>query len=369
MGGTGALQRNRKITMNSESSRYYDALQGEVIREIPENILKPVSDPSFSFLIGPAFFDPQINGFAGVDFQKATLEKTELEHAITELSRNGCSHILITLITAEVKFLESQLQRISGFIRESVILRNSVLGFHLEGPFISNQPGTVGTHPAQFTRDPDWYLLERWQKAARGMIRMMTVAPERDGAQDFIRKATQQGIWISLGHTQAEFSQLREAQTSGARMITHLGNACPEELPRHDNIIHRCLALPDLLATLIPDGIHLPPVLFAQLVELLGPTRLLFTSDAMSAAGAVPGRYTLGNVETTVERDGAVRNPNGKGLTGSSLTPIQGFYTAIRLGDIGVRTAWRAWTRLRDLMFPGVVPPRLMLPFPDVRRP
>jgi N-acetylglucosamine-6-phosphate deacetylase len=132
---------------------------------------------------------------------------------------------------------------------------------------------------------------------------------------------------------------------------------------RHDNIIQRVLAVPGLLVSLIPDGIHLPPFVMANLARCLGVSQTAMTTDAMSAAGAPVGEYTLGPLRLVVGEDRVVRHPSGRNFAGSCLTPSEGFFNLLRFGGYGARDAWSAWTRLRDYLFPGIETSWLMLPF------
>ena len=319
---------------------------------------------SHTFLAGPAFFDPQINGFAGVDFQRHDLSRDELEGAARALRKAGCTHFLFTLITDASDALTDKLRRLRELRDGSAVLADAILGVHLEGPFISDTPGIIGAHPGRCTCDPDREAFQRWQEASGGLVHMITRAPERAGAMEFIRRAAASGVWVALGHTDADLPCLMAAADAGARMLTHLGNGCPGTLPRHDNIIARGLAVPDLVASIIPDGIHIPPPALAHLARALGPARLVCTTDAVSAAAAPPGRYTLGELEAVVGDDRVVRNPSGVGLAGSALTPLEGFHTMLRIGGVDATGAWRAWTWLRARMYPAVKPPTLLVPFP-----
>lgn len=193
---------------------------------------------------------------------------------------------------------------------------------------------------------------------------MLTLAPEWSGSVPFIERVAGEGVTVALGHTDASFDELAASVQAGARLMTHLGNGCPGQLPRHDNIIQRVLALPTLMATLIPDGLHVPPPVLGNLVRTLGPARLAMTTDCMSAAGAPPGRYSLGKLELEVGEDRVVLLPGGSGhFAGSSLRMVDGFYNAIRFGGLDAVGAWRAWTCLRDQMFPGLEAPPLMVPW------
>lgn len=345
-------------------TRYYDAFTGQPMLAAPENAWRLGDRESEAWLVGPAFFDPQVNGFGGVDFQQPGLTRDGLEHATRELQTHGCSHYLLTLITAPSEQLEAQFRRIAEWLAESALLQEAVAGFHLEGPFLSAEPGFIGAHPAEHALEPNWPLFERWQQAAGGRIRLVTVAAELPGCAEFIRRASQSGVLVSLGHTNASLEDLDHAHQAGARMITHLGNGLPANQHRHDNLIQRVLGRPGYVVSLIPDGIHVPPPALGNLTQGLGWGRLVLTTDAISAAAAPPGRYTLGTLEVEVGADGMVRLPGTQQFAGSSLTPAQGFYHVVRMGGLSADRAWRAWTWMRAWVAPDIAPPLMMLPWP-----
>ena len=342
---------------------YFSVFSGKKMDLPPDPLWKVGQSPTAGFLVGPGFFDPQVNGFAGVDFQSPDITGDELEFAVGEIQHAGCSHILLTLITAGIDSMEYQFRHLAGIIEENDFVHRCVLGFHLEGPFISRKPGFHGAHPPEHVCDPDWKIFEKLQHASGGRIRMITIAPELEGSESFIRKASKAGVMVSLGHTDASHPELLDAVQAGARMVTHLGNGCPEQLHRHDNIIQRVIAVPDLLVSLIPDGIHLPAFVLSNLVQALGTARVVMTTDAMSAAAAPPGEYTLGRLRLAVGEDRVVMAPGGKNFAGSSLTMYEGFHNCMRLGGLDLIGAWRAWTRLRTILFPDIVAPWLAVPF------
>lgn len=156
----------------------------------------------------------------------------------------------------------------------------------------------------------------------------MTIAPERAGAASFIQKAVQSGVRVSLGHTNADDGEISAAIDSGATLCTHLGNGCPELLHRHQNVVHRLLSRDELTACFIPDGIHLPPRVLRNLVRAKPPGKVILTTDAMSAAGAGPGRYPLGALELEVGADAVVRLPGSAQFAGSALRLDQGIKNA-----------------------------------------
>jgi N-acetylglucosamine-6-phosphate deacetylase len=271
-----------------------------------------------------------VNGFAGVDFQTPDLNHADLHRAIDRLRAHQTQRMLLTLITDEVEALCAKLARIEQFRREDPLLAETICGYHLEGPFLSAQPGYCGAHTAELQRAPDFSAFDRMWKAAGGNIRLLTLAPEWPGSRDFIANIVARGVVVSLGHTNATDAQITDAIDAGARLCTHLGNAVPQMLPRHDNIIHRLLARDELIACLIPDGIHLPPAVFKIFFRAKPAGKVILTTDAMAAAAAPPGRYTLGASEVEAHPDGIVRRPGCENFAGSSLTPDQGVANAAR---------------------------------------
>lgn len=345
-------------------SIFWNVLTGGRLDSVPDSIWRIDDARASAYLCGPAFFDPQINGFAGVDFQNPDVTSEEILHAVARLRLTGCAHFLLTIITAGTDFLKFHIRHLASLLDENQILRQSILGFHLEGPFISSKAGFHGAHPPEHVCVPDWGAFSRLQELSGGRIKIVTLAPELDGSALFIQRAVTSNVLVSLGHTDARLDQIQAAVQAGARMFTHLGNGCPEQMHRHDNIIQRVLAVPGLLVSLIPDGIHLPPFVLANLARCLGVSRTAMTTDAMSAAGAPAGEYTLGTVRLAVGEDRVVRHPSGRNFAGSCLTPLEGFFNLLRFGGYGTGDAWSAWIRLREYLFPGIETPWLMLPFP-----
>ncbi|MEI6712318.1 MAG: N-acetylglucosamine-6-phosphate deacetylase [Verrucomicrobiota bacterium] len=263
-------------------------------------------------------FDLQINGFGGVDFQ-STPPLESVQHACSRLHECGMRRILATFITDDSAATQSKLKAFESYRALDPLIRETIVGYHLEGPYLSSELGYRGAHPAECMRDPDWTEFEHQQDAAGGAIRLVTLAPERKGSADFISKATSTGVRVALGHTNASDSEIDIAIQAGATLCTHLGNGCPELMPRHNNIIQRLLARDELIACLIPDGIHLPSGMLRNLFRAKPPGKVILTTDAMAAAGAGPGRYRLGRVEVEVGADEIVRMPDAPNFAGSAL--------------------------------------------------
>ncbi|MFO1452393.1 MAG: N-acetylglucosamine-6-phosphate deacetylase [Opitutaceae bacterium] len=276
----------------------------------------PVSKP-------PTWFDFQVNGFSGVDFQSDTLTIEDLARAAQGLIDDGVGGILLTLITDQEASLISRFRRVEHFRITEARIAAVVRGYHLEGPWLNPEPGFCGAHPPAAMCAPSLDSFDRLQEAAGGNIRLVTLAPEWPGSVPVIEGLRARGVQVSLGHTNASSEQIDAAIGAGARYCTHLGNGVPLVLPRHDNVIQRLLARDELVACFIPDGIHLPPFVLRNLVRAKPAGKVLFTTDAMSAAGAPPGRYRIAHMDVAVGLDGVVRGPHG-GFAGSSLTPSQG---------------------------------------------
>jgi len=281
--------------------------------------------------IAPPLVDLQVNGYGGVDFQQDDLDRDDLVRATERLEAAGCGRFLLTLVTDQWPKLTARLQHLKTLRAQSHELQTRIAGWHLEGPFLSSEPGFHGAHDPNLMCNPTPGHLERLRAIAGADPLLLTLAPERPGALEAIAYATSLGIKVSLGHTNASADQLRRAVQAGASAFTHLGNACPRLLDRHDNILWRVLDLPELAVSLIPDGIHVAPALFRLLHRVLNPAAIFYVTDAMAAAGAGPGRYTLGKLQPQVGPDGIVRQPGQANFAGSALRPIDGIFRAARM--------------------------------------
>ncbi|MEY4924257.1 MAG: hypothetical protein RL598_776 [Verrucomicrobiota bacterium] len=303
-------------------------------------------------------FDFQVNGFGGVDFQRDDLTSTEFAHAVAALRKHGTSGIFATLITDEIDALCRRFAALEKLCATVPSAGAAILGYHLEGPWLSPTPGYRGAHPAGPMRAPTFADYERLQAAAHGRLRLITLAPEWPGSAEFIAAVTQQGVHVSLGHTNANEAEIDEAIRAGARFCTHLGNGCPLELPRHDNIVQRLLARDELTACFIPDGIHLPKGVLKNFVRAKPAGRVLFTTDAMAGAGAPPGRYTIGPHLIAVGADGVARQPGEKNFAGSTLTPDVGVRHIADWLNLTPETARNFWSTAPAAAF-GITLPAL----------
>lgn len=320
--------------------------------------MRPSHRPKFispTYPVNPLLFDFQVNGFAGVDFQKDDLRATELVRAMTALRHDGVGAIFATLVTAEIDALCRRFERLERLCAAEPAIKAMVVGYHLEGPWLSPREGFRGAHPRDLMCAPLWADFERLQEAAGGRIRLVTIAPELRGAIEFITELSASGVHVALGHTDASDADIDGAVAAGARFVTHLGNGCPQMLPRHDNVIQRLLARDELTACLIPDGVHLPPFVLQNLFRAKPAGKVLFTTDAMAGAAAGPGTYTLGQSTIRVGADGVARNPQGAGFAGSTLTPSEGVRLVAEFLRLENKEAHRLWSEAPARAF-GLLP-------------
>lgn len=224
--------------------------------------------------------------------------------------------------------------------RDDPLLTALAPGFHVEGPFISPVEGARGAHPLHAVRPISGAVWRRLQRASGGRIRLLTLAPELRGAARFIRRLRDENVLPALGHTMATAAQIAEAAAAGALLSTHLGNGCPATLARHGNPVFAQLGCDALAASFIADGVHLPPEVLRSLARAKGLSRTILVSDAMAAAGATPGRYTLGDLTLLVGRDGVVRETGRQHFAGSALTMEQAVANLADWARLSLAEAW-----------------------------
>jgi N-acetylglucosamine-6-phosphate deacetylase len=299
------------------------------------------SDDATARWIAPALFDVQVNGYGGVDFQQDKLSREELLAAVRALRRDGCAQFFFTLISAKWSTLLTRFRRARELRASSPELSSAIAGWHIEGPFLSDKPGFCGAHDPVVMLDPTTERICELKAVAGSEPLLLTIAPERNGAIEAVRLAASLGIKVSLGHTNAPVEVLREAVRAGATGFTHLANGCPRELDRHDNILWRVCETPGLTVSFIPDTIHVSPAPFRLLHRLLDARVICYTTDAMAAAGAPPGRYNIGSLKVEVGEDQIVRQPGKTNFAGSALRPFQGVFRAARMLDASWHECWR----------------------------
>ncbi len=289
-------------------------------RELPEN------GRSVDFkdaILAPGFIDIHIHGGAGHDVMESGAGALPPVERL--LAAHGVTSYFPTTVTAPLDATLSALGRLADAIEAGdrdaggtdllTNVRARPLGIHLEGPFISHR--RRGVHPPEDLLTPSLAAFERFWQAARGHIRVMTIAPELPGAIEVITEAAKRGVCVSLGHSDADLTAARAGVAAGARHATHTFNAMRPLDHRDPGIMGEVLTDSRLSADIIADGIHLDPVIVQLFLRTKGLDAAVLITDATAATGMPDGRYRLGSLEVEV-KDGKCMS--GGKLAGSVLT-------------------------------------------------
>ena len=268
------------------------------------------------------WIDLQVNGYGGVDFNAPGLTVEKVLSVTERLAEAGTAGYLPTLVTGDPEMLIGTVRVVMAARRKHAICEKNILGFFLEGPFISDRPGAVGTHPVEWVRPPDLALFNRFQDAAEGLVRLVNVAAEVPGMPAFVRQLTASGVTVSLGHQLAKSpADVEPCIAAGAKAFTHLGNGIPNEVNRHDNIVYTALVEDRASVMFIPDGHHLPDTMLRLYCRAVPTDRLIAVSDAQYPAGLPPGEYDVCGAKARLEPNGLLWNPARNCLVGAT-TPI-----------------------------------------------
>lgn len=283
--------------------------------------------------------DLQVNGYAGIDFNDPSLTAEALDHALSAMLRDGVTACLPTLITAPESVLAERLTALDRAVAKSRLGSAMVPGYHLEGPFLNPASGYAGCHPADAMSLPDYTVLDRLAAKLRRPIRLLTLAPERDGAFAVIAWGRSRGITVAMGHTAADLAVTQRAAEAGVRLSTHLGNALPQPQPKFLNPLMAQLSEDRLHASFIADGIHIPPHALKVMLRAKTLARSILVTDATSAAAAPPGLYAFAGMTIECAADGSVRVPGTATLAGSALRLDQAVRNIVAWGLADPHTA------------------------------
>jgi N-acetylglucosamine-6-phosphate deacetylase len=266
-------------------------------------------------------FDLQLNGYKGVDFNADRLEADDLRRACAAWRADGGGRMLATVITAPLDRMVARIERLAELRAADPFVADVMAGMHVEGPFISPRPGFVGAHPAAHVLPATPAVAAELVAAGRGLVRLLTLAPEHDADEATTRWLADRGIVVSAGHCDPPADVLDRAIDAGLSAFTHLGNGCPLMLHRHDNVIQRALAADRLRwVMVIPDGVHLPPPLVRTIVRAVGVERVIAVTDATAAGGMGAGRFSLAGQEVVVDAEGAAWAADRSHLVGSTAS-------------------------------------------------
>ena len=309
-------------------------------------------------VIAPGYVDLHIHGSAGYDVMDDSVEALPAIERL--IARHGVTSYFPTTVSAPMDATLRALERLATAIekckREGADSEHRALplGIHLEGPFISHV--RRGAHPPENLLAPTLALFERFWQAARGRIRMMTIAPELEGALEVIAEAARRGVCVSLGHSDADFAATERGIAAGARHATHTFNAMRPLDHRSPGILGAVLTDRRVSADIIADGVHLDPAIVKLFAKAKGAEQTVIITDAISATGMPDGRYRLGTFEVEV-RDGKCMT-NGT-LAGSVLTMDRAVQNLSRFAEwdlpLAVAAASRNPVRVARIANKGVL--------------
>jgi N-acetylglucosamine-6-phosphate deacetylase len=281
-----------------------------------------------SWTIVPGFIDVHVHGGGGHTF--TTGEPDAIAAAAAFHLTRGTTTTLLSLVTAPMDQLETCARRIAEFVGDAEPrLRRRLAGIHAEGPFLSTL--RCGAQDPEAMSDPEPELVDRLVAAGGGLLRMITLAPERRGAVDAVRRLVDAGVLVAIGHSDATFEQAAAAIDAGARVATHLGNAMSPLHHRDPGMVGACLTAGEITCELIVDGHHLHPSFVRLAAASKGADGFVLITDAIAAAGVGDGRYRLGRFDVDV-RDGMATLADGGSLAGSTLTMDAAWRNAVAAG-------------------------------------
>lgn len=310
---------------------------GGIIAEVKET--KSLPRDAGGLFISPGFIDNQVNGFANIDFSGENLTVEGIISATKAILKEGVTSFMPTLVTNSHENLINNFRILADGCTGDRLVRSCIPGFHLEGPFISPEEGFRGCHAVQHIRKPSWEEFSEYQEAAGGRIIQVTVAPEVEGAQEFIKKCTSERIVIAIGHSNASAQQINLAVENGARLSTHLGNGCANYIHRHNNPLWAQLADDRLTPSIIADGNHLLPEEITVFLKAKGIDNIILTSDVIYLAGMAPGKYTFSGMDVLLKEDGMLLNISQNVLAGASFPIKRGVGNMMKFTGIPLSAA------------------------------
>jgi len=293
-------------------------------------------------ILAPGFFDIHIHGGAGLDVMRAA--PAELPRLGSFLATHGVTSYFPTTVAASLDATYAALELLANAIDAPPATNGDPvqarpLGIHLEGPFLSHK--RRGVHPPEYLVTPTVEIFDRLWQAARGHVRMMTIAPEVPGALEVIAEAAHRNVCVSIGHSDAELPIAKDAVKAGAHHATHTFNAMRPLDHREPGIIGEVLSDDRISADIIADGIHVSPEVVKVFLRAKGHERAVLITDAISATGMPDGRYQLGPIQVDV-KDGKCTS-NGS-LAGSVLTMDRAVRNVTKFSNWNLREAVRAAT-------------------------
>lgn len=321
-------------------------LQKEVWLEIEDGVICSINSgttPEYDFrydgILIPGFVDIHCHGGGGKYF--ASLTDAEIAQVIATHRDGGTVTGLASLVTEPIPNLISQIKRLVPFAE-----RGEIAGIHLEGPYLSH--ARCGAHDPNLLRTPTIAEVQTLLDAGQGFIKMITIAPELDGALEVIEYLAKSGVIAAIGHSQSDASTAQSAIDRGASVVTHFNNAMPKVVDGPGTMSSAVISELRVSLELILDGEHVATQVVRNIFEA-APNRIVMITDAMSAAGSIDGNYQIANLEVSV-KDGVARLASNGSLAGSTLTMAKAFNHALNEIGISITEAVHAASTLPALI-------------------
>lgn len=305
-------------------------IEGDRIISVKPCMEEELTEEQRGRYILPGLVDIHLHGCTGYDFCDGTVE------ALLAMASYELTHGITAICPATMTLPEELLSNICAVcasaveeerLPQGVSLGDVILGIYLEGPFISMKK--KGAQNPAYIRKPDPNILMRLQQAARGLIKIVAIAPEEEGAMDCI-KNEKNNFHFSIAHTCADYETTKEAIIAGALHVTHLYNAMPPFMHREPGVIGAAAEEDSVTVELICDGYHVHPSVVRNTFRLFGSTRIVLVSDSMRAAGMDDGKYTLGGLP--VHMKGGLATLEDGTLAGSATNLFDCMRMAVRMG-------------------------------------
>ena len=321
-------------------------LQKEVWLEIEDGVIRSINsgtspeyDLRYEGILIPGFVDIHCHGGGGKYF--ASLTDSEIAQVIATHRAGGTVAGLASLVTEPIPNLISQIDRLVPFAQ-----RGEIAGIHLEGPYLSH--ARCGAHDPNLLRTPTIVEVQTLLDAGQGFIKMITIAPELDGALEVIEYLAKSGVIAAIGHSQSDAATAQAAIDRGASVVTHFNNAMPKVVDGPGTMSSAVISELRISLELILDGEHVSTQVVREVFEA-APNRIVMVTDAMSAAGSTDGSYQIASLEVTV-KDGVARLASNGSLAGSTLTMAKAFNHALNEIGISITEAVHAASTLPALI-------------------
>ena len=305
-------------------------LQKEMWLEIEDGVIHSINsgttpeyDHRYEGILLPGFVDIHCHGGGGKYF--ASLTDAEISQVISTHRAGGTVATLASLVTETIPDLLDQISRLVPFAKSG-----DIAGIHLEGPYLSH--ARCGAHNPDLLRTPTIAEVQLLLDAGQGFIKMITIAPELDGALEVIEHLTKSGVVAAIGHSQSDAATAQAAIDRGASVVTHFNNAMPKIVDGPGTMSSAVIDELRVSLELILDGEHVATNIVREVFEA-APNRIVLITDAMAAAGSTDGTYQIADLEVIV-KDGVARLASNGALAGSTLTMAKAFNHA--LNEIGV---------------------------------